>query len=148
MYSHILLTTDGSELAAKGVEHGLVLAKVLGAKATLLLVNEPISLSDLQAAANGGVANPLDRYEEQMEARFRKISAPTEEKARALGVPLQVLRETENVPAEAIVRAAKEHGIDLIVMASHGRRGLSKLLLGSQTAEVLVRTTTPVLVVR
>lgn len=148
MYSHILLTTDGSELATRGVDHGLSLAKAVGARVTLLFVNEPISISDLQSASTGGVTNPIVRYEEQMEARFKAIVSPVEAKAGDLGIALETARETDNVPAEAIVRTAKNGGVDLIVMASHGRRGLSKMLLGSQTAEVLVHTTIPVLVVR
>ena len=148
MYSHILLTTDGSELANKGVNHGLELAKAVGAKVTLLLVNEPISFSDLQSAARGGVENPISRYETQAEAHFKTVTTPVEEKARALGVALQTARETDSVPAEAIIRTAKNNGVDLIVMASHGRRGLTKLLLGSQTSEVLVHTAIPLLVVR
>lgn len=148
MYSHILLTTDGSELATKGVDHGLALARGLGARVTLLYVNEPISISDLQSAATGGVTNPIVRYEEQMETRFKAIVTPIEEKAGGLGVSIETVRETDTVPAEAIVRIARQGDIDLIVMASHGRRGLTKLLLGSQTAEVLVHTAVPVLVVR
>lgn len=148
MYSHILLTTDGSELATKGVDQGLALARGLGAKVTLLYVNEPMSISDLQSAASGGVTNPIVRYEEQMNTRFKAITTPIEERAASLGVSLETIRETDSVPAEAIVRTAKHGDIDLIVMASHGRRGLSKFLLGSQTAEVLVHTTVPVLVVR
>ena len=148
MYSHILLTTDGSELATKGVDHGLALARGLGARVTLLYVNEPISISDLQSAATGGVTNPIVRYEEQMETRFKAIVTPIEEKAGGLGVSIETVRETDTVPPEAIVRIARQGDIDLIVMASHGRRGLTKLLLGSQTAEVLVHTAVPVLVVR
>lgn len=148
MYSHILLTSDGSDLAAKGVEHGLAIARAVGAEVTLLYVNEPIPLSDLRLAASGGMTNPLIRYEEQRETHFKTISAPIKAKARELGISLKTARETDTLPAEAIVRLAKNSGVDLIVMASHGRRGLSKMLLGSQTAEVLVHTTIPVLVVR
>jgi nucleotide-binding universal stress UspA family protein len=76
------------------------------------------------------------------------MMAPVRRRASELGVPIEIVRETDASPAEAIVRVAKLRGCDLIVMASHGRRGLKKLMLGSQTSEVLVHTTLPVLVIR
>lgn len=148
MYKHILLTTDGSEFAKKGVDHGLDLAKLTGARVTLVSVTEPIALSDISAAASGGVENPFARYEQQMDTHFRKVAEPIEMKAQEMGIAIETERDTDSAPAEAIVRIAERKGVDLIVMASHGRRGLSKLLLGSQTTEVLVRTKVPVLVVR
>mgnify|MGYP001197297773 FL=1 len=148
MYKHILIATDGSELANKGVEHGLALAKPLGAKVTVLTVTEPLSTTALQAAVQGGMDNPLGLYEHQMDEEVKKLSDPIMKKAAELGVTVEVERETDEFPAEAIIRAAKRKGCDLIVMSSHGRRGVSKFLLGSQTSEVLVHTTIPVHVIR
>lgn len=148
MYRHILIPTDGSELAARGVDHGLALAKPLGAKVTILTVTEPLSGSAINAAVVGGLRNPVGQYEHQMDEHVKKISARIEKKAAELGVPIEIARETDEFPAEAIVREAKLRGCDLIVMASHGRRGVRKFLLGSQTSEVLVHTTLPVHVVR
>lgn len=148
MYNHILIATDGSELAGKGVEHGLALAKPLGAKVTVLTVTEPLSTTALQAAIHGGLENPLGQYEHQMDQDVKKLTDPIVKKAAELGITLEVERETDEYPAQAIIRTAKRKGCDLIVMSSHGRRGVSKLLLGSQTAEVLVHTTIPVHVIR
>jgi len=148
MYKHILIATDGSELAGKGVEHGLALAKPLGAKVTVLTVTEPLSTAALQAATHGGLENPLSQYERQMDHDVKKLTDPIVKKATELGITIEVERETDEFPAEAIIRSAKRKGCDVIVMSSHGRRGVSKLLLGSQTAEVLMHTTIPVLVIR
>ncbi len=148
MYKHILIATDGSELADKGVEHGLALAKPLGAKVTVLTVTEPLSATAVQAAVQGGMDNPLGLYEHQMDEEVQKLSDPIMKKAAELGVTVEVERETDEFPAEAIIRTAKRKGCDLIVMSSHGRRGVSKFLLGSQTSEVLVHTALPVHVIR
>lgn len=148
MYKHILIATDGSELASKGVEHGLGLARPLGARVTVLTVTEPLSTTALQSAIHGGLENPLGQYEHQMDEDVKKLTDPIVRKATELGVPIEVDRETDEFPAEAIIRTAKRKGCDLIVMSSHGRRGVSKLLLGSQTSEVLVHTTIPVHVIR
>jgi len=148
MYKHILIATDGSELATKGVEHGLAMAKPLGADVTILTVTQPLPGTAINAAVHAGMENPLGQYERQMDEEAEKLAAPIVKKAAELGVPIQVERETDEFPAEAIVRVAKLKGCDLIVMSSHGRRGVSKLLLGSQTAEVLAHTNLPVHVIR
>lgn len=148
MFSHILIATDGSELAGRGVSQGLDLASKMGAKVTVITVTEPLSATAFAQAAQAGVENPLNAYERQMDDHAQSITAPIEKKAAEMGVSLTVIRDTDAHPAEAIVRTAKLNGVDLIVMSSHGRRGLSKILLGSQTSEVLVHTTIPVLVIR
>ena len=164
MYKHILIATDGSELATKGVEHGLALAKPLGAKVTVLTVTEPLKAAAAQAAIAGGVDDPFGRYDQQqlyrdekhrfgrydqqidqaMKARYKSV----EQSASQYGITVDLQHEIDEFPAEAITRVAKLKGCDLIVMSSHGRRGIQKVLLGSQTSEVLVKTTVPVLVVR
>ncbi|HEY0919761.1 universal stress protein [Devosia sp.] len=148
MYKHLLIATDGSELAGKGVEHGLYLAKQLGAEVTLLSVTEPLSSEVVRAARSGGVSDPVTLYEQNMDEQVNKFTDSAKARAGELGVTIDVARETDSSPAEAIVRTAKLRNCDLIVMASHGRRGIQKMLLGSQTSEVLVRTTIPVLVIR
>ncbi len=148
MYKHILIATDGSELAARGVEHGLALAAPLGAKATVLTVSEPLERQAERAAVASGVYDPVLRYDQQIDSDMRKQFASIERRAEECGVPLDLLHEIDDHPAEAIVRTARLNGCDLIVMASHGRRGARRLLLGSQTAEVLANTVLPVLVVR
>lgn len=148
MYQHILIPTDGSDFAAKGVEQGLEFAQKAGARVTVIVVTEPLSEAAAQAAITGGIGDPVGRYETQMDLKVKEMMAPVERRASELGVAIEIVRETDASPAEAIVRAARLRGCDLIVMASHGRRGLKKLMLGSQTSEVLVHTTLPVLVIR
>jgi len=148
MYKHILIATDGSELASKGIQHGLALAKPLGAKVTVLTVTEPLSAVAADVAKRESVTDPFGEYEQQMDRYAERITKEAKAKASELGVSIEINRETDQLPAEAIVRSARLNGCDLIVMSSHGRRGINKLLLGSQTSEVLAHTTIPVLVVR
>ncbi len=148
MYKHILIATDGSELAARGVEHGLALAAPLGARVTVLNVSEPLRQEAARAAALGGIADPVVRYDQQIDEEMKKRFQSIEQRAAEHGVTVDLLHEIDDHPAEAIVRTAKLRDCDVIVMSSHGRRGAARLLLGSQTAEVLAHTTLPVLVVR
>ncbi len=144
MYSHILLPTDGSELALKAVRHGIALAKVCGAKVTVITVCPP--LDDFVAE---GVAITISQDDR---AAFKKqmghnLDAGLEE-ARRSGVEAKGLQADSAQPWRAIVEAADEIGADLIVIGSHGRRGLSALVLGSETNKVLTHTKVPVLVCR
>lgn len=148
MYRNILIATDGSELAARGLEHGLALARPLGAKVTVLTVTEPLQSEAAQAAIEGGVDDPVARYDQQIDEAMKKQFSSTEKRAAELGITVELLHEIHDFPAEAIVRAAKLKGCDLIVMSSHGRRGAQRLLLGSQTNEVVTHSSIPVLVVR
>lgn len=148
MYKNILITTDGSEFAAKGVEHGLALAKPLAAKVTVLTVTKPLQREAVQAALAGGVDDPIARYDQQIDEAMEKQFASIEQRAAKHGVSVNLLHEIDDHAAEAIIRVANLKGCDLIVMASHGRRGVQRLLLGSQTAEVVTHSTIPVLVVR
>lgn len=148
MYKHILIATDGSELAAKGVEHGLALAGPLGAKVTVLSVTAPLQPEAVRAAVAGGIEDPAALYDSQIDEKMRKRFRAIEQQAAESGINVELLHEIDYFPAEAIVRMARLNACDLIVMSSHGRRGAARLLLGSQTAEVLARTILPVLVVR
>lgn len=148
MYKHILIATDGSDLARKGLEHGLSLAKALNAKVTVLTVSEPLRPEMASAALLGGIEDPVTRYDRQIDAIMKERFAFIEDRASEHGVTVDLTHEIDTSPAEAIVRFAKLRGCDLIVMSSHGRRGVQKILLGSQTSEVLVDTTIPVLVIR
>ncbi|MFV0297180.1 MAG: universal stress protein [Hyphomicrobiaceae bacterium] len=145
MYKHILIATDGSELAHKAVEHGLSLAKVIGAKITVVNVSEPWT-----AVIPGemGMAFPVDDYEKGANERASAILAAAKAEADKAGVSCDTLHVSDEYPAEGIITAAKSKACDLIVMASHGRRGISRLLIGSQTNQVVVHSETPVLVVR
>ena len=148
MYKNILITTDGSDLANKGVRHGLALAEKLGAKVSVLTVVEPLATEAIQAAVSSGLEDPVVRYDLQVDATMKKRYAAVEQEASQYGITVDMRHEVDEFPAEAIARFAETNGCDLIVMASHGRRGIQKVLLGSQTAEVLVKTTIPVLVIR
>jgi nucleotide-binding universal stress UspA family protein len=149
VYKHILISTDGSETAQKGVDHGLSLAKNLGARVTLMTVTEPFPFT----ASPSGLGwvptkSDVDRYENVQKEHADGILKPVKEAADKLGVEAAVLHVPDAQPAEAIVAAAKAKDCSLIVMASHGRRGLGRLILGSQTSEVLAHSSVPVLVVR
>lgn len=148
MYKHILIATDGSELAARGVEHGFALAAPLGAKVTVLTVTEPLDPRAVKAALAAGVRDPAARYDQTIDDEMKVRFASIEERAKEQNVSVELLHEIDHAPAEAIVRIANLRRCDLIVMSSHGRRGARRLILGSQTAEVLAHTTIPVLVIR
>lgn len=148
MYKHILIATDGSELARKGLDQGLKLAKPLNAKVTVLTVSEPLSREMASAARLGGIDDPVVRYDQQIDALMKERFEFIEGRSAEHEVDVDLVHEIDSSPAEAILRLAKIKDCDLIVMASHGRRGLGRLLLGSQTAEVTQSSTVPVLVVR
>lgn len=149
MYHHILISTDGSETATKGLDHGLTLAKTLGAKVTIVTVTEAFPV--YAAAAGGAWVAPIEvsgGFEESQKELADGILKTAKEAADKIGVVAEVLHVPNAQPAEAIVETAKARDCSLICMSSHGRRGLGRLLLGSQTAEVLAHSPVPVLVVR
>jgi nucleotide-binding universal stress UspA family protein len=145
MFKHILIPTDGSDLSRKAILYGAQLAKESGAKVTGLTVTEPY-----QAAGMDAVFVPVDLgdYEEQSRVLSEKAIEQVKMAAQAAGVSCETIREVHDQPYRAIIDAALALGCDLIVMASHGRRGISALLLGSETAKVLTHSTIPVLVYR
>ena len=145
MYRHLLIATDGSELATNAVAHGLALAKALGAKVTAVTVTEPFPSF---AIADPSVALPLQEYEEAASTSAAMILGEVSAAAKIKGVACDVIHVNDRLPAEGIVETAKARGSDLIVMASHGRRGLSKLVLGSQTNKVVSLSPLPVLICR
>jgi nucleotide-binding universal stress UspA family protein len=144
MYKHLLIATDGSELAGKAVATGLQLAKALGAKATAVTVTEAWAA---MVPGEGAFVFPVEEYEKAAARNAARILADVAAQAQKLGVPCETVHVTE-FPAEGIILTAKDKGCDLIVMASHGRRGLSRVLLGSQAVRVLTHSTVPVLICR
>ena len=150
MYNHILISTDGSELAKKGVDQGLSLAKSLGARVTIITVTEGYPVIYADGRFGGLVPGPdeMARFEAAQNEMAQRVLAPVEAAAKKLGVQVDTVHSPAGYPAEAIVDLAKASDCSLIVMASHGRRGLRKLVLGSQTSEVLANSPVPVLVVR
>ena len=147
MYTHILLPTDGSEVAATGIQHGIDLATRLGAKVTIITVTEPLTLYVGAESAGWSAASALADYDEHQTSSAKSLLATIQQQAEAAGLDAKTLHVPRAQPANSIVDAARDQDCDLIVMASHGRRGFRRLILGSQTAEVLARTSVPVLVV-
>jgi len=149
MYANILLCTDGSDVARKGVKDGLALAKALNAKATVITVTEPMWVDYGGGHDSGWIPSQeeIEHFEAACRARADRVLDEARAVAEQVGISAALLRVPDAHPATAIIEAAKSRGCDLIVMASHGRRGLRKLFLGSQTSEVLADGSVPVLVV-
>jgi nucleotide-binding universal stress UspA family protein len=144
MYQHILIATDGSELAGKAVTAGVLLAKRLGAQVTVVTVREPLSgLATVEPA----FAFPIEQFEEEATESAARILAAAGEVARTEGVKCTTLNP-QGFAAETIIDTATERGCDLIVMSSHGRRGLARVLLGSQAMRVVTLSSVPVLICR
>jgi nucleotide-binding universal stress UspA family protein len=148
MYHRILIATDGSELAAKAVDHGISLAKTHDASVLVVTVTEAWSSFDLARSARHGNHNPIAQYEEMAASAANNILERAGRAAKSKGVSYDLLHVQDRHPAEGIVAAATEKGCDLIVMASHGRRGITRMLLGSQANEVLTHSKVPALIVR
>ena len=149
MYANLLLSTDGSEIARKGVEHGIALAKALNAKVTVITVTEPLPVDYGSGHASGWIPSQeeVDSFEAACKEFAGKVLDQARDMAEQIGISAELLHVPDAFPATTIIETAKSRGCDLIVMASHGRRGLRKLFLGSQTSEVLVDGSVPVLVV-
>jgi len=144
MINKILLPTDGSELSQKAVKGAVELAARLGASIVGVTVVEPYSYSSLSEYR----PETFDDYEARMEKAAMERMSALESEAKAAGVPLTVAVVKSFSPYEAIIDAATKHGCDTIFMASHGRRGLNAVLLGSETQKVLTHSTIPVMVFR
>lgn len=145
MFRHLLIATDGSELADRAVEHGLSLAGALGAEVTALTVVEPFpSTSHVMMPS----ADDVRRYEQGATAAAERLLGLVADRARARNVPCATRHVGSDRPAEAILETCRDLRCDAIVMATHGRRGLDRLLVGSQAAKVMSQSRVPVLVCR
>jgi nucleotide-binding universal stress UspA family protein len=149
MYEHILISSDGSEAAQAGVDHGLTLAKKHGSKVTAVTVTEPLGgqfafASELWAPSETEIA----AFDESQARIAQRILEPICRKAEALGIPIETLHIPWRLVAGALCEIAEQKGCSLIVMSSHGRTGMNRVMLGSQTAEVVAKAKVPVLVVR
>jgi nucleotide-binding universal stress UspA family protein len=145
VYRHILIPTDGSELAAQAVDHGLAFAKSIGAKITVLTTTEPFHVFSTDPKMITDTAPVYKRHATEFAA---KILGAVATSANAAGVPCETIHLEEGFPYEGIIKTANAKGCDLILMASHGRRGVSAIVLGSETVKVLTHSKTPVLVYR
>ncbi len=148
MFRHILIPTDGSRLAGKGIKAGVQLAKGLGARITGLYVAPPY-LPPLYDEAGMYLAGLSEKdYRKAVERAAKKALAVVEVEASVAGVPCRLEQRTDVQPWRAILAVARARKCDAIAMASHGRSGLGGLILGSETARVLAHSRLPVLVTR
>jgi nucleotide-binding universal stress UspA family protein len=148
MYKRILIATDGSDLAGKALTHGLALAKALNAPVVVTTVTEGWNAFEIAHMARLGNRDPINQFEEMVSSAASNVLGHAAEVAKAQGVTFETVHVRDSHPAEGIIATAKEKGCDLIVMASHGRRGVDRLLLGSQASEVLTHSKVPALIVR
>ena len=145
MYKHLLIAIDGSELAQAALHQGVALARELGARVTIVTVSEP-----WHSYAPGEVAMPFPvrQYQESIAKWASEILAAAKNVADEAGVRCATIHIKDDYPADGILGVAEKQDCDVIVMASHGRRGLSRLVLGSQANHVVTHSHLPVLICR
>ena len=144
MFKRILVPTDGSELSDKAIAAAIDLARTLKATVIGMTTLEPYSYSNLSEYR----PETLDDYEARMDQAGAERLGRVADAASRAGVPVETVTVKSVSPYEAIIDTAKEKSCDLIVMASHGRRGLNAVLLGSETQKVLTHSSIPVMVDR
>ncbi|MFN3565878.1 MAG: universal stress protein [Burkholderiaceae bacterium] len=144
MFKKILVPTDGTELSAKAISGAVEVARQLGAQIVGVTVVEPYSYASLSEYR----PESFEDYEARMEQVARQRLEKLENVAKAANVAVETVIARSFSPYEAIIETAKERGCDTIFMASHGRRGLNAVLLGSETQKVLTHSTIPVMVYR
>lgn len=148
MFKSILVAIDGSDLATKALDAAIALAKTHEASLTILTATDPVATGIGSGGFGTLNAGPIiERLEEAYATEATRMLTEASERAAAAGITAQTLHLPRHRPADGIVETA-EGRADLIVMGSHGRRGLGRLLLGSQASEVLTRATVPVLIVK
>jgi nucleotide-binding universal stress UspA family protein len=145
MYKHILIPTDGSELSEKAIREGVALARSVKARVTGITVFRPFHTFAMMPMM---VTDTPEQYRADCAALGEKYLAVITDAAKLAGVPCDVAQTEHEHPYQAIIDSATKLGCDLIFMASHGRRGVSALLLGSETTKVLTHSRIPVLVCR
>jgi nucleotide-binding universal stress UspA family protein len=145
MYKRILIPTDGSEASQRAILAGVDFAREVGAEVVGLTATPEFHVLSTDSEM---LEDTREQFAASSAARARRILADVENAARDAGVACRTEHATDDDPYAAIIAAARNLGCDLIVMASHGRRGLKGLLLGSETQKVLVHSSIPVLVHR
>lgn len=147
MYQRILVATDGSTLSKKAVRSGIALAQATGAELVALYVVPRYPVSYFE----GGItvsSDEIARTEKQWIDRGQAVVDAVRDAAQAEGVKAKAVIARSDLVAESIMATVKKHKCDLVVMASHGRKGIKRVLLGSETQHVLTHSTVPVLVLR
>jgi nucleotide-binding universal stress UspA family protein len=147
MFQHILIPTDGSKLSERAATAGVKLAALLGARVTALFVAPPATPVVYERLMPVKYMTP-DEHAAMIERAAERYLGVIQKTAAAAGVSCERISLTSDFPADAIVQTANRRKCDLIVMASHGRRGTAALLLGSETQKVLTHSKVPVLVHR
>ncbi|MCE1182049.1 MAG: universal stress protein [Rhodocyclales bacterium] len=147
MFKHILVPTDGSELSQATAQRAVSFAKEAGAKITAFFSKPEYPIAYF---GEGALIDPTtpDTFAEMAEQQAKQYLGEISKLCADAGVPCDVVSATSDIPYEAIIEAATNAGCDLIFMASHGRRGISGFLLGSETNKVLTHSKVPVLVYR
>lgn len=147
MFKHVLVPTDGSTLSSDTVRRAVSFAKEIGARVTFFFAKPDYPVAFY---GEGALIDPTtpEKFAEMADKQAAEILGQCEQVAREAGVECSCRSSVSDVPYEAIIEAAAASGCDLIFMASHGRRGISGLLLGSETQKVLTHSTIPVLVYR
>jgi len=145
MFKHILIPTDGSELSRAAVTKGVTFARSVGARMTILTTSPTFHVVATDPAM---VTDTEERYTKDAEVAARKRLEEAREAARAQDVPHDVVHLFSDDPYRAIIDTAQTRNCDLILMASHGRKGAGAFLLGSETQKVLAHCKVPVLVWR
>ena len=149
MYKNILIATDGSTLAAKAVDEGIALAKEVGATVTAVYVMEPFPWGSMGMDFGASVSPQLlTDFEVSSEQISKEILSSVAKRAQDASVKYETVHIRDRPPFTGIIETAKSKKCDLIVMASHGRKGIAAVVLGSQTVKVLTHSEIPVLVCR
>ena len=145
MHRHILIPTDGSELSQNAIEYGMALAKAVNAKVTVLTVSVPFQTFMIET---GMISDTPEDYRKRTVTLAANYLNAAKEAALAADVVCETVHLEHDQPYLAIIETAAQRSCDLIVMASHGRHGISAVVLGSETVKVLTHSAIPVLVVR
>ena len=147
MYKRIMVATDGSTLSKKAVAHAIDLAALSGAELVAVKVTPRYPQSYFEGSLPL-TATEVGKIEKQWTDAAQKVVDAVAKAAKAKGVAVKPVVVKSDIVSDAVIAAAKKHKVDLVVMASHGRRGIKRLLLGSETQQVLTHANVPVLVLR
>jgi len=145
MYKHILIATDGSELSKLALQEGIALAKALDARVTVITVRTPFHVFTADPVM---IADTAEQYQRHSAALANQYLDAAKSIAAKAGVACDLVHVEHEHPYQAIIDTAQNRGCDVIQMASHGRRGMSAMVLGSETLKVLTHSAVPVIVSR